>query len=344
MPSQPVREIMCLVCPLAVSAVIPTYNRAHLLRRAIDSAVAALDPGDEAIVVDDGSTDHTVALVEGYGDPVRLLRIDHGGAGAARNAGYAAARGPLVAFLDSDDEWFPDKIRLQRAFMEARPDVLYCCGDFGVRTEDGREMRRALPLWLDHGQSPTAEFGPGVPYSTIAPLPEGRDDFAVYIGDMYVEQMRNGFVAAFTAMVRKPEAGDALEFAEDLPTCEEWPAFGRLAGRGVGALFDTELAWQHGHGGPRLTQASMDVWADAWTASLKRVWGRDPVFLNAHRGDYERAIGDARMVKSVALARRGGARRRAEAVLLALRDPRGAVRLCGRLIGKRRAAKAIEQA
>jgi glycosyltransferase involved in cell wall biosynthesis len=332
------------VCPLAVSAVIPTYNRAHLLARAIDSAVTALGPGDEVIVVDDGSTDGTVALVEGYGGPVRLLRVDHGGAGAARNAGYAAARGPLVAFLDSDDEWFTDKIELQRSFMEARPYVLYCCGDFGVRTEDGRELRRSLPLWLDHGQSPAAEFGPGVLYSTIASLPAGRADFPVYVGDLYLEEMRNGFIAAFTAIVRKPEAGDDLGFAEDLPTCEEWPAFGRLAGRGAGALFDTELAWQHGHDGPRLTEASMDVWADAWGASLRRVWGADPDFLAAHGDDYERALADARMVKAVALARAGGRGRAKAALAVAARDPRGVARLGRRLLGRRRAAATIRQA
>jgi glycosyltransferase involved in cell wall biosynthesis len=335
---------MARVCPLPVSAVIPTYNRAHLLRRAIGSALAALGPGDEVLVVDDGSTDETVALVERYGDPVRLLRIDHGGAGAARNAGFAAARGPLVAFLDSDDEWFADKIELQRAFMEARPDVLYCCGDFGVRTEDRRELRRTLPLWLDHGQTLAAEFGPGVPYLRIAPLPAGRADFPVYIGDLYLEQMRNGFVAAFTAMVRKPEAGEDMAFAEDLPTCEEWPAFGRLAGRGIGALFDTELAWQHGHGGPRLTEASMDIWADAWSASLQRVWGGDAEFLAAHAADYHRALGDARVMKAVALARDGGRERIAAAVAVALRDPRGAGRLARRVLGRRRRAKAIGRA
>ena len=77
---------------LAVSAVIPTYNRAHLVPRAIRSALAALAPGDEVIVVDDGSTDDTATVVTGFGAPVRLLPVPHGGAGAARNAGLAAAR------------------------------------------------------------------------------------------------------------------------------------------------------------------------------------------------------------------------------------------------------------
>ncbi|HSR95380.1 MAG TPA: glycosyltransferase family A protein, partial [Solirubrobacterales bacterium] len=208
--------------PLAVSAVIPTYNRAHLLPRAIRSALAALSPGDEVVVADDGSTDETAAAVEAFGPAVRLLRLPHGGAGAARNAGLAAARGPLVAFLDSDDEWFADKIDLQRAFLEARPDVLYAFSDFAVRLEDGSEHRRYIQRWLRTPRPLSDVLGPGVPYSSFAPSPADREDFAVHVGSMYLEEMQNNVIAAFTLMVRKAEAGDALQFAEDLPTCEEW--------------------------------------------------------------------------------------------------------------------------
>jgi glycosyltransferase involved in cell wall biosynthesis len=290
---------------LAVSAVIPTYNRAHLVSRAIRSALAALGPDDEVIVVDDGSTDDTVAVVNGFGPPVRLLQVPHGGAGAARNAGLAAARSPLVAFLDSDDEWFPDKIALQRPFLESRPDLLYCSSDFGVRLEDGSELRRYLPNWLSADRSLAASFGPGAPYSSVAPLPPGRQDFPVYIGSMYREAMRENFIAAFTLMVRKEAADEVLRFADDLPTCEEWPAFGQLCRRGPGALFDAETAWQHGHSGPRLTHAPMHVWADAWLLTLERVWGQDPEFLTEHGGEYRRAVAEARLLRAASLAREG---------------------------------------
>jgi glycosyltransferase involved in cell wall biosynthesis len=293
---------------LTVSAVIPTYNRANLVTRAIRSALAALSPGDEVVVVDDGSTDDTVATVEAFGPPVRLLRLPHGGAGAARNAGLAAAHGPLVGFLDDDDEWFPDKVALQRAFLERRPDVLYAFSDFGVRLEDGAEERGYLRKWL-HTRRPLSEvFGPGTPYSTVAPLPPGREDFAVHVGSMYLEEMRNNLVAAFTLMVRKDEARDVLQFANDLPTCEEWPAFGRLARRGLGAFFETETAWQHGHSGPRLTGAPRHVWADAWLATLERVWGNDPEFLAEHDDDFRRAVSDAHLMRANSLARHGSVR------------------------------------
>ena len=308
----------CGMASLAVSAIIPTYNREDLVPRAIRSALAALSPGDEVVVVDDGSTDRTAAVVETFGSSVRLLRLPHAGAGAARNAGLATARGPLVAFLDSDDEWFPDKVSLQRAFLERRPDILYSCSDFGVRLEDGTEHRRFLPQWLSTPRPLSEVFGSGVPYSSVAPLPSGREDFAVYVGSMYLEEMRNNFVSAFTLMVRKAEAGDALQFADDLPTCEEWPAFGRLARRGPGALFDTETAWQHGHSGPRLTQLPAHVWAAARLSTLERVWGSDPEFLAEHGEEFRRAVSDTHLMRALSLARHGN-----------LLEARKALRLAG---------------
>ena len=90
------------------SVVIPTWNRAEPVRRAIDSVLAQTFTDFEVIVVDDGSDDHTPAALDQVTDArVRLLRRSHEGVGAARNAGVAAAAGAYVAFLDSDDEALP---------------------------------------------------------------------------------------------------------------------------------------------------------------------------------------------------------------------------------------------
>jgi glycosyltransferase involved in cell wall biosynthesis len=72
---------------LSVSTVIPTYNRATLLERALRSALRECQPGDEIIVVDDGSTDDTARVAQGHGEPVRYLRTAHAGAGAAGGVG-----------------------------------------------------------------------------------------------------------------------------------------------------------------------------------------------------------------------------------------------------------------
>ncbi|HZL34515.1 MAG TPA: glycosyltransferase family 2 protein [Tepidisphaeraceae bacterium] len=96
------------------SVVIPTYNRAHLLRGAVDSVLAQEDTDFELIVVDDGSTDNTAEALAGYGARVRLLRQENRGPGPARNLGIRAAKGRYIAFLDSDDRWFPWTLRVYR--------------------------------------------------------------------------------------------------------------------------------------------------------------------------------------------------------------------------------------
>jgi glycosyltransferase involved in cell wall biosynthesis len=303
--------------PDALSVIIPTYNRAQLVGRAIDSVLASISPGDEIIVADDGSTDDTAAVVESYGPPVRLLKLEHGGVGAARNQGLAAAKGPFIAFLDSDDEWFPDKVALQRTFLERRPDVLFAFTDFGVRLEDGSEQLGYLYNWMMPPRPYEKVFGPGVPYSSIAPLPPARADFDVHVLSMYLEEMRNSLITAWTFMGRKDSDPSALRFAEDLATAEDWEALGRYSGRGLAAFFATETAWQHGHSGERLSQAKRHVLADAWLTLLERVWGQDEEFLRVHGREYRRTRSAAQAMKATSLVRHGKLRDAGRAAYLA---------------------------
>jgi O-antigen biosynthesis protein len=106
-----------------VSVIVPTYNRADVLPRAIRSVLAQSWTDLELLVVDDGSTDATAEVVARHGDPrVRYLRQpQNAGVSAARNRGLRAARGDFVAFLDSDDEWLPGKLFEQLAVFERAP-------------------------------------------------------------------------------------------------------------------------------------------------------------------------------------------------------------------------------
>jgi glycosyltransferase involved in cell wall biosynthesis len=112
-----------------VSAIIPTYNRAQFLPRALGSVLAQTQPVNEIIVVDDGSTDNTAEVIAAYGNSVRYLRQHNAGAGAARNHGLREARCDYVAFLDSDDLWVPEKTALQLAFLQSNPGVDFLFGD-----------------------------------------------------------------------------------------------------------------------------------------------------------------------------------------------------------------------
>lgn len=110
-----------------VSVIIPTWNRAREVREAIDSVLAQTYRPIEVIVVDDGSTDETPAVLGSYGDAIRTIRQENRGVSAARNAGIAAASGELIAFLDSDDTWLPAKIERQVALLEGAGAVAVCC-------------------------------------------------------------------------------------------------------------------------------------------------------------------------------------------------------------------------
>src|SRR3972149_1034912 len=119
-----------LGCPPLVSVVIPSYNRADMLRRAIRSVLAQTFTDFELIVVDDGSTDNTVNPVEEFSDSrVRFMRRSvNEGAARARNMGVELSCGEWIAFLDSDDEWLPRRLELQmnRLEQDVEPTVGYC--------------------------------------------------------------------------------------------------------------------------------------------------------------------------------------------------------------------------
>jgi glycosyltransferase involved in cell wall biosynthesis/CelD/BcsL family acetyltransferase involved in cellulose biosynthesis len=104
-----------------VSVVMPTFNRADTILRAIASVQAQTHGDWDLIVVDDGSTDDTASRIAGLDPRIRVLRQENRGVTAARNTGLAAVRGDLVAFLDSDDEWLPHHLALAVAFFAASP-------------------------------------------------------------------------------------------------------------------------------------------------------------------------------------------------------------------------------
>lgn len=110
----------------SVSVIIPAYNAAAFVQRAVDSVLAQTWRDLELLVVDDGSTDDTVKLLDGYGDRLRLITQANGGPAAARNRGLQAARGDYVALLDADDWWEPGKLDAQVALLDASPEIGFC--------------------------------------------------------------------------------------------------------------------------------------------------------------------------------------------------------------------------
>jgi glycosyltransferase involved in cell wall biosynthesis len=292
----------------AISVILPTYNRAALLPRAVASILANTLPQDEVIVVDDGSTDRTEEALAPFRDRLRYIRIPNGGAGAARNRGIREASRPLVAFMDSDDEWMPHKLHLQRTLMGQRPDVLFCFSDFGAREEDGSETRRYLINWHKNPLGWDKILGPRISFSTVGPLPPGWPDFPVHIGSIYLAELEADYVCTITLVAWRERAGDALHFAEDVATLEDWECIARLARAGPAAYLDCETAWQWGHAGPRLTDAGTYDSATARLKILKRVWGADAEFLADHGERFKRVCARYHLLRAQWLIHRGRTR------------------------------------
>ena len=132
-----------------VSVVIPCYNQARFLRRAIESALAQTLTGVEVIVVDDGSTDDT-ATVAGSFDRVTYHRQNNRGVAAARNAGLTRARGDFVIFLDADDELLPDAAEIGVGALLAAPAAAFTGGVAIPVDADGTELPSTSPvLYVD---------------------------------------------------------------------------------------------------------------------------------------------------------------------------------------------------
>jgi glycosyltransferase involved in cell wall biosynthesis len=141
-----------------VSVILPTYNRMAVLPRAVRSVLAQTHAELELIVVDDASSDDTQAFLSGLGDPrVRCLHLGgRGGAAPARNAGIRAARGELIAFQDSDDEWRPRKLELQLTLLrQAAPEV----GWIGGAYRNGNRVVSSQALVRGEGYGPDLAYG-----------------------------------------------------------------------------------------------------------------------------------------------------------------------------------------
>jgi len=183
-----------------VSVIIPAYNRADSLSAAIESVLCQTYRNLEVVIVDDGSTDNTAEVVAGIKDPrVRYLRSNtRGGASAARNFGMERQREDYIAFQDSDDVWFPEKLEKQMRLFAQDPevDVVYCA------------------LWR-------TEFG----VRECIPLKDGRH----MGGDVFDEMLKGNLVSTATAVVKR-KCFDAMGmFDTSLTSLEDWDLFIRMA-------------------------------------------------------------------------------------------------------------------
>ena len=134
-----------------VSVIIPTYNRAGMIPVAIESVLGQTFQQFEIVVVDDGSEDDTEGIAKRYGDRIRYIKIGHRGQSHARNIGMRASRGEFIAFLDSDDSYYPYKLEAQLKLFEKHPELGMIWSEVSAEFPDGRReayhLRQYHPIY-----------------------------------------------------------------------------------------------------------------------------------------------------------------------------------------------------
>ena len=202
---------------MQVSVVIPTFNRSRTILRALRSVLAEKGVPFEVLVVDDGSTDETRKLVETVSKAdrrVRYLFQPNRGPAAARNRGIQEARAEFIAFLDSDDEWLPGKLKVQLAFFGARPDHLIC------QTEE---------IWIREGKR-------------VNPMAKHKK----HSGFIFEKLLERSIISPSQVCMRRKFFEEVGLFDETLPVCEDYDLWLRASARFPIGLIEKSYGIKYG--------------------------------------------------------------------------------------------------
>jgi hypothetical protein len=182
----------------SVTALVCAYDYERYVAEAIESVLAQDYAGDvEVLVVDDGSTDGTPEVLRGFGDAIRVVRQENAGLNAATARGIAEARGDLIALLDADDAWRPDKLRRQVDLLMARPEIGLVYSDKEIVDGAGRRVHPSF--FAHHGIAPVAGHA-------VGPL------------------LRHNVVPAPTIIFRRSLAAHVLPFPAEVAAQDWWLA------------------------------------------------------------------------------------------------------------------------
>lgn len=207
-----------------VSVIIPTYNRGWMLKEAVESVLAQDFIDFELIVVDDGSTDHTLDILDSYEKDIHLIRQENQGVSAARNAGMAEASGRLIAFLDSDDVWLPKKLSHQIDFFESNPNAVIC------QTEE---------IWVKNH----IRVNPKKRHKKLS-------------GMIFEPSLSLCLVSPSAVMIKRTLFDEVGPFDETLPACEDYDLWLRISCRYPVYLIDTPLIIKRGGHHDQLSASS----------------------------------------------------------------------------------------
>ena len=216
---------------MKVSVVIPTYNRAYIIRDALESALAQTHNDFEIIIVDDGSADNTREIVESYAsDKIRYFRHEHNrGCSAACNTGIALAKGDLVGFLDSDDCWMPDYLERQVGFFLRHPEASAVFTD--VKIVGDRETIPSLIALMKR-------------FPKILERKPKSDEYVLDGQEIYLCLLEEVPIKPTALVTRREVYKHAGTFDESWPSGTDWGLFLRLFRSGTFGYINRPLAIQ----------------------------------------------------------------------------------------------------
>jgi hypothetical protein len=268
--------------PPTFSVVIAVHDAAGTIAEAIESALGQTLPPLEVVVVDDGSTDGTVAAVEPYGERVVCIQTPHGGAAAARNAALERVRGDFFAVLDADDAYLPDRLAALTELAVARPDLDLLCTD----------------AFLEVDRRPAATFGEGCTF-------EVADQRAAILGRCF----------CLAPAYRRSKLLEAGGFDQSLRTGSDWECVIRLLYGGAVAGAVAEPLYRYRFHEASLTGDRVATLGDR-IVLLEHV-GRTTALLDHERDALARSLATQRAslalteAEAALRSRAPGARRRA---------------------------------
>ena len=210
---------------MKISVIIPSYNRAHTLSRALDSVLGQTRPADQIIVVDDASSDGTKALLLRYPMVETQFLAHNQGVSAARNAGLRQARHEWIALLDSDDEWLPEKLQLQVDAIAHNPEI---------------NIFHTNEIWIRNGIRVNA-----------------MNKHAKPDGQVYQASLALCCVSPSSILMHRRVLKQCGVFDESLPACEDYDLWLRLFHRYPVRLIDQALLIKYGG---HVDQLSQQYW------------------------------------------------------------------------------------
>jgi glycosyltransferase involved in cell wall biosynthesis len=269
----------------AISVIIPTYNRAALLREAIDSTLRQTFRDFEILVVDDGSRDATPEVARDYAGRIVYICQENRGCNAARNTALLRARGEYIALLDSDDLYLPYALELMHGLLGRFPQAGFAYTDFMILREGRPPFGSGLRLWHGSGHRWDAVFDKRYRFRELKlPLPAAiaEEDFDVYSGDIYGDSLRGPQVLPSASLFRRKLMGE-LRFPESDSICGDWEFFARLSKRHGAVYADVPGTLNRSHEDEvRLTRTPPAIQLEKRISMINRLWRQDPDFLARH--------------------------------------------------------------